>query len=800
MRSDLRYACRTLGQHPAFAATAIVTLALGIGASTAIFSVTDAVLLRPLPYRDADRLVLADGVFSNPDVFDLRDGTRDEFDDVSGLVVFRAIVPREDGTAERIGKAQVAASFFRMMGARIAYGRDFTSDDGRARATGPRPAFPLPEAEVAILSYEYWQRRYGGDPAAIGREMPASGGRGPRIIGVLEPGFRLLLPAGVTAEPGPDVWIPYNLGYDGAHRGELLLRVIARLKPGVPLGRAQQAADRVAARLRTAYYGPTGFGIHLDPMRKPLVEEVRPAILALMGAVVFLLLIACANVANLVLVRASFRERELAMRAALGGSRWRLLRQMLTEALLLAGVATLAGVALAAAGIRALVALAPAELPRLDAVALDGRVLAFAGAAGLATAALAGVLPAWRAAMPDVMRVLGSGRASARATGRLVRNGVVVTAVALSFVLLVGSGLMFRSFRELHRIDPGYDPHGLLTFLLVGDARSVPPERRLVLLGEIQERLRALPGVRSVAASAFFPLTGSAPPIAWGTENALADAQYVLPGYFETLRTRLVAGRTFTADDNAPTRRVAVIDRSLAARAFPNRSAVGERLLIRIPEPVAVEVIGVVAHQRQGSLAVAGQEQIYFTDAFMGMGISRHWALRTGRDPVRCAAAARAAIARLAPGVFALTEVQTMDALMDRARAGTRFTLLLIGAFAALAALAAGVGLYGVLSTVVRQRTAEIGVRMALGAAPAGVFRLVVGQGLLLSAAGIAAGMAAALGLTRAIAGLLVGVTPSDPSTYAAMAVVLLLVAAVACWLPARRAAGLDPAAALREE
>ncbi len=812
---DLRYALRTLGKSPVFAATAAVTIALGIGASTAIFSVTNAVLLRPLPYRNADRLVLAsldfrkrnvrDVPFSNADFFDLRKGANAVFEDLGAVFTFRVIVPREDARPERIYKAQVTTNFLGMMGAKIALGRNFTEADGQ-----PQPAQPqagLPVGSVAILSHEYWQRRYGGNTAVIGQEMLSSGQRGPRIVGVLEPGFELFFPPRAGIERRPEVWIANNAGYD---RSVAALRVIGRLKSGVSLQRAQQQVELVEAELRTNFPGDaaSGLQIRLDPMLRRLGADVRPAILALMGAVVFLLLIACANVANLVLVRASLRERELAVRAALGGSRWRLMRQTLVEAALLAALGTLLGVGLAWIGLQELLVIAPVNLPRLESVAIDWSVLAFAAVAGLLASAVFGVMPALRAARPDVMQILrGGGRTAGPGAGRLLRDSVVVAQVALSFVLLIGSGLMFRSFLKLQRIDPGYDPRGVLTFLLVRDWRGSEPQRT-ALLREIQGRLRALPGVENVAASALFPLTRAFPSMRWGAEQALADPtkfqaadfQMVLPGYFATLRTPLIEGRVFREEDNAPDRKLTIIDQSLAAKAFPNESAIGKRLfLMWLGKPVPLEVIGVVAHQRWTSLAEPGREQIYLTDGFAGFGVGRYWAIRTAGDPAKFAPAVRAELERLDRQLL-ISEMQPMDALVERARAGTRFSLLLIGLFAAVAAVLAGVGLYGVLSTVVRRRTAEIGVRLALGAEPAGILRLVIGQGLLLSTAGVAIGLVAALGLTRLMTSLLVGVAATDPATFAAMAVLFFLIAAVASWLPARRASRVDPLAALRHE
>jgi putative ABC transport system permease protein len=602
-----------------------------------------------------------------------------------------------------------------------------------------------------------------------------------------------------------------RLDYDAPNVDRLQHRVIGRLKQGATFERAQAEADAIAAEIRRKFPTPasSGFQIRLERMQQYIVAQARPAIVATMGAAIFLLLIACANVANLLLVRASLRERELAVRTVLGASGLRLARQMFAEAILLAGAGSLLGVGLAWLGLRALISVVPANLPRLDSIRIDPGALAFTAIAGIAAAAVFGLAPAWRASRPDVMGVLrGSGRTAALGGGRLLRNGVVIAEVALSFVLLIGSGLMFRSFLELQRIDPGYDPRGLLTFTLLAPPGPAP-QQRAAFMRQIRERLSAIPGVRNVTAASPFPLAEQFGPIRWGPEQAAADPskfqaadyQFVLPGYFETLRTPLLAGRVFTDADSVPERNGVVIDQVLAAKAFPNQSAVGKRILTRIRTPEAewVEVLGVVAHQRNSSLAEAGREQIYFSDGFMGHGAAGRWAVRTAGDPAQYAAAIRAELAKI-NSRLTFAEVQPMQALMDRAQAGTRFSLLLIGVFAAIAALLAAVGLYGVLSTVVRQRTAEIGVRMALGAPPGSIFNLVVGHGLRLSAAGVVAGLAAAFCLTRVMTSMLVGVKPTDPATFAAMAVLFFVIAGVASWLPARRAAALDPVSALREE
>jgi predicted permease len=829
---DFVYAARSLGKSPVFMTTAVLTIALGIGASTAIFSVTNAVLLRPLPYKDPSRLIIACGdmrkrnvrdfPFSNAEYFDIRETDKNAFEDFSGVLTGRGPVLRDDGTPELVRFGVVTPNFFRLLGTSIHIGRDFSDADGQPQPPAPQPGnapnganAPAPARlpAIAIISYEYWQRRFGGNPGVLGQSLKSTGGGGsPQIVGVLAPRFELLFPPDANLEHLPDLWIANRLAYDGANRNNVSLRIVGRLKPGVTLERAQIAADTFSIHEQSLdrVLHTADWHVRLVPMQQHLVAEVRPAILALMGAVIFLLLIACSNVANLLLVRASLRERELAVRTALGGSRWRLVRQMLAEALLLSTMGTIVGLGLAWAGIHELLVIAPSNLPRLDSIRIDPMVVAFTALAGLAAAAIFGVVPALRASRPDVMHVLrSSGRTAGLSGGRLLQNIVVIAEVALSFVLLIGSGLMFRSFLELQRIKPGFDSDHLLTFLLLGGRGGKTAEQRAAFQRETRQVLSSVGGVQGVGSAFPFPLAGGFSPIRWGLEPALADPskfqatdwQIVLPGYFETMHNELMEGRTFTEADNTPDRKVAIIDQLLASKAFPNQSAVGQRILTRIitAEPEWVEVIGVVRHQREESLATPGREQIYFADGFFGHGATAYWAIRTVGDPAKYGEAVRAAIARVDPESV-VTDLLPMDVLVDKAQAGTRFSLLLIGVFAVIAVLLAGVGLYGVLATVVRQRTAEIGVRMALGAAPSNVFRLMIGQGLRLSAAGIGLGLIAALGLTRVMISMLVGVQPTDPITYAAMVAVFFGIAASASWIPARRAAALDPTRALREE
>jgi predicted permease len=816
---DVLYAVRALRRTPLFTVVAAITIALGIGASTALFCVSNTVLLQPLPYKDPDRLVVMymdlrtrnnfAMPFSNENFTDIRNGSRGAFEDMAAVRTSRLVTPGGDGTPEPVALGFVTPNFFQVMGARIAHGRDFQESDGlpqppeQTASDTPRP----PLVAFAILSHEYWQRRYGGRADILGERIP--NGPRPEIVGVLAPGFELMFPPADNVERRPDIWIAIRQPYDNANRMTYGLRPVGRLKSGIPLEQAQAEVETTAVSIRKDFpiQQAAGFYARLEPLHATLVREVRPAILALMGAALFLLLIACANVANLLLVRAYQRQSEFAVRVALGAGRMRIVRQMLAEALLLTATGAALGGALAYAGVRLLLSLAPATLPRLDSIALEPRVVAFSALIALASAIVFTTIPLSEALRLDVTTALqGMGRAAGLRGGRATfRSGIVVAEVALCFVLLIGSGLMFRSFVALQRIDPGFDPRGLLTFQLLGDAADSPEARRAIG-DQIADRLRAIPGVEGVTASFPFPLTGGFSSIRWGQEEALADAtkfqavdwQIVRPGYFETLRTPLLAGRTFTEADNDPSRNLVVIDELLAAKAFPHESAVGQRILIRIRtrEPEFVEIIGVVAHQRVTSLADAGREQLYLADGFLGFGAQK-WAVRASGDPVSYTSAVRAAIASISPQTL-VTDVLPAEALVRRAEAGTRFSLTLIAVFAAAAAVLVAVGLYGVLTTIVRQQIAEICVRMAVGASPAQIRRLVIGHGLRLSAGGIALGLAGAFVLTRAMRTMLVGVTSTDAATFVATGCVFFAIAAVSSWLPARKAAALDPAAALR--
>ena len=830
MLSDILYAFRTLRKTPIFTITVVVTIALAIGASTAIFSVTNGVLLRKLPYKDPERLVIVasdmqkrnvkDFPLSNVDFLDLRNGAKNNYEDFASVNTFRFTLPALDGTPERVRAAAVSTNFFHMMGASIVAGRDFQDSDGTpqpappAAQPGNAPAANAPPQlpTFVILSNEYFQQRFGGDRSMIGKPLPVSAAFGPPpiIVGVLAPHFELLFPPQVNIEQFPSIWIGARIPYDVANRNNVQWRVVARLKPGVAMGQAQAEADTIAAKIReeNTISRTAGQVFRLVPMKQHLVDEVRPTILALMGSVIFLLLIACANVANLMLVRASSRERELAVRAALGASSWQLVRQTLAEAIVIAGLGTLIGVGLAYLGIHQLLAIAPENLPRLDAINIDLRVLGFAVVVGLLSAVLFGVIPAVRTAKPNLMETLRAAGRSAALGAAGLRNAVVVVEVALAFVLLIGSGLMFRTFLNIQRVNLGFNPRGLLTFQLLGNVGNTPQERD-TYKRQLRDQLGAIPGVHAVTASFPLPLAGGFSPVRWGGQEAqndpskfqAADLQVVLPGYFEAMGMTMLGGRTFTQEDNTPDRTVLIVDQALAAKAFPNESAVGKRILFRVRANQAEwgEIVGVVAHQRNTSLIEPGREQLYVTDGYVNHVAASWWALRTDGDPTAIAGTVRDVVRKAGKETF-INQMEPMDTRVVQAQAQTRFSLLLIAVFATVAVLLAGVGLYGVLATAVRQRTAEIGVRMALGAAPSRIFRLMVGKGLYLSLIGIGIGLLAGFALTRVLASMLVEVKPTDPVTFVSVAVIFLLIAVIASWLPAVRASRLDPTAALRSE
>jgi putative ABC transport system permease protein len=828
---DVAFAVRTLRKNPAFTLTAILTLALGIGATTAIFSVVNTVLLRPLPYEHPERLTIIWGELRTRQVYDWQFAPGDIKDLMDEATLFDGIAALNTGAAplivegappQEIQIAAATANVFSVLGVTIARGRGFTDDDARPQPRPPQQpdgvvggpqaqqAGPPPQRlpQIAVLSDGFWRRQFGGDPSIIGKDIQL--GFGPvQVVGILAPGVELLFPPAAGVERVPDVWMAMRIDFAAdVARNNVCCLVVGRMKPTTSLAAAQQQVNRIAADLRARFPTKQSVDLHfrVESMKEDVIASVKPTIRALMGAVMFVLLIACANVANLLLVRVSGRDRELAVRAALGGSQWALTRQLLAESLVLAGAGGLLGVGVAYFGVGLLLALAPPDLPRIESVSMDPTVLAFALAACLLSALVFGLAPALRASRPNLADALrAGGRGATGGHGTLLRRSVVMAEVALSFVLLVGAGLMIRSAVALQRVDPGFRAEGLLTFRL-GNLRIRSEAEAIAKTAVIRERLSAVPGVRAVTAAAVLPLENLPFSGRWGTDAAIGDPtkfrqgqfHVVMPGYFEALGGRLIAGRTFTAADDVPSAKTIVIDDRVAAMAFPNESAVGKRLLARIstPEPESFEVIGVVAHLRHTALVGDEKESIYFSSGAQNNNAGA-WIIRTDGDPAALAGPVRAALTQLDPQIL-ITNVQPLTDYIDRAMAPTRFALALIATFAGLAATLAAIGLYGVLSSLVRQRVPEIGVRMAFGAQPSGIFRMVVGEGLRLSAIGVGVGLVAALLLTRAMTRLLIGVAPTDPATFVTMVVVFFAIAALASWLPARRAAGVQPNEALR--
>lgn len=816
---DVRYAARALRKSPGFAIVATLTIALGIGANTAIFSVVRTVLLQPLPYDEPQELVLLWGELQNrgithfpmspPDFRDYQEQT-EALEDLGAVFTFPSSLTG-DGEPVQVDVGAVTHNFLSVLGVEPMLGRSFIDEDGVPNPRGAQPGQPGALPGIVLLSHSLWQQRYGGDVDIVGRTVEV-GGTPSEIVGVMPPDFELLMPTTAALVTEPDLWTALRLDYANAPRNNVFLIPVGRLREGATREQAQAQVERVAASLsaENQVRATAGYAVRVDELATEVTAHVRPVLMALFGAVVFVLLIACANVANLLLVRASGRDRELAVRAALGGSRARLIRQMLIESGLLAFAGAAVGLLLATGGISLLLALRPAELPRIDSVGIDSTVLLFTVVAACGAAFLFGILPAVQSSRVDLSDALKErGAAGAGMARRLVRNGVVVVEVALSLVLLIGAGLMARSFVELSRISPGYEPQGLVTFNAAPPPARYPAAQDRVRFNvELQRRLEGLPGVQRAASAFPMPLSGTPFNGRYGPEEALTDPEafgqaayrVVLPGYFETLGTRVLAGRAFSEADNQDSAAVVVVDEKLAGELWPETSAIGQRFLIRAitPEPQWVEVIGVVEHQRAEDLAAEGLETVYFTDKYVG-SFAGTWAVRVEGDPLALSSAIRAEVAEMDPDV-PVADLRLMENDVAEAMAPTRFALTLIGIFGLIALVLASVGLYGVLSFVVRQRTAEIGVRMAFGAGSDTILKLVVGQGLALAGAGVGLGLLAAFAVTGVMESLLVGVSPTDPVTFGGISGLFIAVAVLACVVPARRATRVDPVTALREE
>ncbi len=815
MLQDLRFALRVLARSPGFTAVAVAVLALGIGASTAIFSVVDTVLLRPLPYQDPDRLVVvqeglpklgpdARGIpLPAPDVLDFRQQNRV----FSFLAAYRnsQFDLAEGGEPERITGARVSASLFPMLGIPPARGRAFTEEEDQ------------PGRLVVVLSDGLWRRRFASDAGILGRTVRLNS-QPHTVIGVMPRGFSFPQRGPrFHAEPA-ELWVPMAFT-----PGELRTRgdsfnycVLARLKPGVTLERANADIETIARRIQELYppLVRKDFTVEASavPYRGQVVSGVRTLLVALLGAVGCVLLIGSANVANLLLVRAAGRHKELAVRVALGAGRLRLIRQLLTESVVLALAGGLLGVLLAFWGSRLLVAAIPGNIPRAQEVAVDLRVLAFTLALSLASGVVFGAIPALAALRANVGEALKEGgRTPSAGAGRgRLRGALVISQMALALVLLIGAGLLVRSFVRLLQTDPGFRPQHVLTVSVsLSGARYGKPGQAQAFFQRLLERLASLPGVQSVGAATTLPLepdwtrvmTAEGQPEPPAGKFPILAHTAVRGDYFQTMGIPLKRGRLFTPDDQPQAPREVIVSETTARRFWPGLDPVGRRVKWGLKEsPVPwLTVVGVVGDVKSGRLDAETQPQTYEPSR----QVPGRWAwfvtVRAEREPVSLASAVRAEARALDPEQ-PVTKVRTMEQVISQSTAPRRFNTFLLVVFGAAALLLAALGIYGVMAYSVARRTHEIGVRLSLGARPADVLAMVIRQGMTLVVAGLVLGLAGALALTRVIAGLLYGVQPTDPVTFVAVSVLLAAVALAATWLPAHRAMQVDPAVALRYE
>jgi putative ABC transport system permease protein len=799
---DLRFGLRVLFKSPGFTAVAVIVLALGIGANTAIFSVANAVLLRPLPYREPERLVIlsqktpqrAQSGFSVPDLLDFREQNR-SFEQCAGFYNELINLGSPRGT-QQLPISYVNSDFFAALGVQPSLGRAFSEEEDR-RGANP----------VVVISNRVWREQFGGAPDIVGRKVTLDG-RPFDVVGVM--------PAGFHFYERIDLWLPLRQWpYSPGRSNHWALYAVARLKPGVTIRAAQAEMDAIAGRLSQEYPETnTDVGAALFPLHEELVGDMRPSLQLLLAAVGLVLLIACANVANLLLARASARQKEIAIRTALGAGRLRVARQLLTESMLLALLGGGLGVLLAFWGVELVTGLGGADIPRLaepGALGIDRYVLGFSLAVSVLAGLGFGLAPALQASRPELTAVLKEGgRTQGRSRGRL-RNALVVGEVALALVLLVGTGLLIKSLVLLRGVNPGYNPEQVLTVgLSLPRATYKDDSDRARFAQQVLERVRALPGVRVAASSYPLPVYGMAwgmnywpegePQPAPGHEPTCQTAS-VSPGFFSALQIPLMQGRDFDDGDSRDAAGVIVVDETLARRHWPNESPIGKHLTVIGDHPRTV--VGVVGSVRNWGLREGPRPQIYIphTQRLEGTNLVPfvYLSVRTQGRPDAVAAAVRGKVEEVDRDV-AVSEVRPMDELLDRSVGQQRFAVFLMQLFAGLALVLAAVGLYGVISYAVTQRTREIGIRVALGAQPRDVLRMIVGQGMLLTLAGVALGLAGAFALTRLMSSMLYGVSTTDPAIYAGVAALLALVALIACYVPARRATKVDPLAALRYE
>jgi putative ABC transport system permease protein len=801
---DVRFGVRMMIKNPTFTVVAVIALALGIGANSAIFSVVNTVLLRPLPYKDPDRLVMVwedDSRHGYPrdtpaaaNYIDWRDQNR----------VFEGMAAMTDqsfnltgsGEPERIDGQRVSANLFPLLGVEPQLGRAFVPEEDQPGAN-----------HVVILSHGLWQRRFGSDAGIIGKSLTLNGDSH-TVVGVMPPQLRF-------PSPEDELWVPVAFApREAANRGRHYLNVVARLKPGVTLQQAQAEMSAIAARLQQQYPEQNAeLGAAVVPLHEQAVGDIKPALLVLLGAVGFVLLIACANVANLLLARAAVRQKEIATRVALGASRLRLVRQFLTESVLLAALGGGVGLLLSAWGVRLLKAFIPQDISQVKSITLDARVLGFTLLISLLTGLIFGLAPALQASALNLNETLKEGGrdSAAGSRGNRIRGLLVVAEVAVSLVLLVGAGLLINSFLRLRSVDPGFRSDNLLTMSIVLPQLKYPDHaRRAAFYDDLLNRVEALPGVKSAAVTSQIPLLRQGDSIGITIEGRpepspgqknIVVTRVVSPHYFQTMGIPLLRGRQFAEQDKADSPGVAVVSEAMARRYWPGEDPMGKRICPGKPESPEdwITIVGVVKDVRQFELNADPKPQMYLSYAQAGFFAPRHLVVGTGGAPRSLASSVRATvwgIDRDQP----VSDITTMEDVLSDSVARQRFSMLLLGVFAALALVLAAVGLYGVMSYSVAQRKHEIGIRMALGAQTADVLKLVIGQGLKLVSVGVGIGLAAALVLTRVMSSLLFGVSATDPATFATISLVLLGAGALASYLPARRATKVDPMIALRYE
>ncbi len=809
---DIRYGARALWRRPGFTAVAVITLALGIGANTAIFSVVNATLLRPLPFKDPERVVMLWGFLpkmaQTTDKLPASAGNfvalRDQNHSFENFSAFRSWGWQltGGGEPELLRGARVSFDFFQAVGVNPMLGRPFTAEEDMPN-----------RAPVAIISYGLWQRHFGGDQNVIGKTLSLTG-QTVMVVGVMARGFQF--PGGANMIPGlqfalqNDIWMPLAFtDEEKRQQGNLNLALIGRLKPGVSAG---QAESELRALEQDLPLGKIGYTINALPLQQQMVGKIRKLLLVLLATVALVLLIACANIANLLLARASSRQKEIAIRAAMGAGRIRLIRQLLTESLLLSLGGGALGFLLAVWGSSLLVALIPEDVPRVHEVSVDGRMLGFTLLVSFVTGVVFGLAPALQASRLDLNASLKEGMRGTTAGLRQnrLRSLLVVSEVAMALVLLVSAALLIKSFVRLLEVKPGFNPANVLTMDIqlpdLPPSRYAKDEEQTAFFQRLMDRIKALPGVDGASGVVTLPLTGafeSTDLILAGQEslpNAQrpeADYTTVTPDFFRTMQIPLLQGRQFTTQDTKGTPGVIIINDILARRCWPGEDPIGKHFTVGF-EKTPREIVGVVASIKQTTLAAAGRPAMYMPhlqSPSSGMTVL----VRTSGAPMAMAAAVREQVWAIDKNV-PVTHVQTMDQVFGDSVAQPRFSMLVVGLFAALALVLASVGIYGVMAYSVSRRAHEIGVRMALGARTGQVLKLVLKEGMTLTLMGIAVGLFGAFALTRLMATLLFGVTAKDPSTFISVATLLAAVALVACYIPARRATKVDPLVALRYE